>query len=206
MKFYYILLLLFMGCNELLAQYRPPLFFREDWKEIPAQLPVTQEHVNNPDLLMTLYGPGGDSLKKSHHEQPVDDPYYIWSGRCRGNWAITLKDTDQLVDLSNYAKVKWRSKQAGLRHLRIILKLEDGTWLVSDQSDGPSSDWRIREFNLADINWHRLNIDEVTEGSIVPEPDLSRVAEIGWTDLMTGGNSAACSRLDWIEVYGFPVE
>jgi hypothetical protein len=38
-----------------------------------------------------LYGPGKDSIKKSHHETPPDDPYYIWSGLCTGNWAVTLK-------------------------------------------------------------------------------------------------------------------
>ena len=37
-------------------------------------------------------------------------------------------------------------------------------------------------------------------------PDLSRVDEIGFTDLMVGGQSEACSRLDWVEVYGKPVD
>jgi hypothetical protein len=39
----------------------------------------------------------------------------------------------------------------------------------------------------------------------VKEVNLSRVDEIGFTDLMTGGLSDACSRLDWIEVWGKPV-
>ena len=34
---------------------------------------------------------------------------------------------------------------------------------------------------------------------------LSNVEEIGFTDLMPGGKSSSCSRLDWIEVYGMPV-
>ena len=54
--------------------YRPGLFFREDWKEIPAEIPLNQKHVNNPNLTVHQYGPGQDSLKKSNHEQPVDDP------------------------------------------------------------------------------------------------------------------------------------
>jgi len=184
--------------------YRPSLFFREDWKEIPAATPVTQEHVLNNDLLLNLYGPGCDSIKKSHHETPVDDPYYIWSGLCLGNWAVTLKHKKAFVDLSSFSKIVWRSKQVGLRELHIILKLADGTWLVSDQSDGASKDWRIREFNLADINWHSLDINSVVEGLPVPGPDLSRIDEIGFSDLMRGGQSNACSRLDWIEVYGKP--
>jgi hypothetical protein len=40
----------------------------------------------------------------------------------------------------------------------------------------------------------------------VANPNLSRVDEIGSTDLMRGGESAACSRLDWLEVYGKPVK
>ncbi len=182
--------------------YRPGLLFREDWKEIPAVTGVTQAHVNNPELILDLYGPGKDSIRKSHHDKPVDDPYYIWSGYCTGNWLVTLKHRDYMMDLTGYAKIKWRSKQAGFRQLRIVLKLDDGTWLVSDQSDGPSKDWRVKEFNMMDITWYRLNIDRISEVAPVKDPDLSRVDEVGFTDLMPGGISPACSRLDWIEVYG----
>jgi hypothetical protein len=191
-----------LSLNNCSAQYRPSLFFREDWKEIPAATPVIQEHVSNKDLIMTLYGLGCDSIRKSHHEQPADDPYYVWSGLCLGNWAVALKSKSSYADLSQYAKVVWRSKQSGLRNLHIILKLADGTWLVSDQCDGQSKDWRIHEFNLADIQWYKLDIKDVVEGSPVAKPDLSKVDEIGFTDLMRGGESNACSRLDWIEVYG----
>ncbi len=185
--------------------YRPGLFFREDWKEIPAAIPVTQEHVNNPELLLNLYGNGADSIKKSHHDKPIDDPYYIWSGICIDNWAVTLKHEKFNADLTGYAKIRWRSKQQGFRELRILLKLADGTWLVSDQSDDASKDWRLKEFNIMDIDWYSININTITEVKKVNNPDLSNVEEIGFTDLMRGGLSAACSRLDWIEVYAEPV-
>ncbi len=187
------------------GSYRPPLFFREDWKEIPAATPVTQEHVSNKDLVMSLHGPGCDSIKKSHHDRPDDDPYYIWSGLCTGNWAVTLKNPALYADLTGYSKIIWRSKQSGLRELRLVLKLADGTWLVSKEGDGMSKDWRIKEFNLADLSWFRLDIENVIEGEQVIGPDLSKVDEIGFTDLMRGGQSIACSRLDWIEVYAKPV-
>ena len=67
-----------------------------------------------------------------------------------------------------------------------------------------SEDWREREFIVADLSWRRLDIEKVIEGRHVNAPDLSRVVEIGFTDLMTGGGSDACSRLDWIEVWGKP--
>jgi hypothetical protein len=66
------------------------------------------------------------------------------------------------------------------------LKLAGGSWLI----------------NLAGIHWRSLAIDKVVEGEWVDHPDLTKVDEIGWTDLMTGGGSSACSRVDWIEVYG----
>lgn len=188
------------------AQYRPSLFFREDWKENPAATHITQEHVVNKDLILGVYGPGGDSIRKSHHDNPVDDPYYVWSGLCQGNWVVTLKHNKLYVDLSGYAKILWRSKQGGFRCLHLVLKLADGTWLISSQCDGPSMDWRIHEFNIMDINWYILNIKSVIELRPATNINLSKVDEIGFTDLMTGGGSDACSRLDWIEVYGKSVE
>jgi len=212
MKHYLIFSLVLLGImtwqSSVLAQetaYRPGLIFREDWKEIPAEIPVTQQHVNHPDLILNLYGPGKDSVKKSHHDKPVDDPYYIWSGLCTGNWAVTLKHKSSNMDLSSYAKIRWRSKQFGFRQLHILLKLSDGNWLVSKEGDPATTDWRIREFNLRDQSWYSLHIGSITEQTEVKDPDLSNVEEIGFTDLMAGGKSAACSRLDWIEVYGYLV-
>ena len=187
------------------AQDRPPLFFREDWKETPTATPVTQDHVVNKDLVLSLHGPGKEGIRKSHHDQPADDPYYIWSGVTEGNWAVSLRHATHNVDLSGQSRIRWRAKQAGLRFLRPIIKLANGTWLVADAYDDASADWREREFIIADLVWYRLDIDKVFEKRRVVAPDLSNVVEIGFTDLMVGGESDACSRLDWIEVWGKPV-
>jgi hypothetical protein len=42
----------------------------------------------------------------------------------------------------------------------------------------------------------------------VDSPDLSKVDEIGFTDLMAGSGHGpgGSSRVDWIEVYGKPVK
>lgn len=184
------------------ASEKPALVFREDWKETPADMPVSQDHVANPDLTLQLYGPGLHGIKKSNHPNIPDDPYYIWSGPCPGNWAVTLRLRSGDIDLRGPALVRWRSKQSGFRQLRIILKLTGGKWLVSDQSDDASYDWRVKEFGIRSIRWRTLDISRVCEGKWVEAPDLSRVEEVGFTDLMAGGMSDACSRLDWIEVYG----
>jgi len=194
------------GAKKAAAQDRPPLFFREDWKETPMATPVTQDHVANKDLVLTLHGPGKEGIRKSHHDQPDDDPYYIWSGLAEGNWAVSLSHKENYVDLSGQSRIRWRAKQSGFRMLRPIIKLASGVWLIADAYDDASADWREREFIVADLTWRRLNIEKVIEGRVVPAPDLSRVVEIGFTDLMTGGESDSCSRLDWIEVWGRPVE
>jgi len=181
-----------VGLAALLGQDpRPGLFLREDWKESAAATPVTQEHVANPDLLLTRHGPAQGRIKKSHHDTPADDPYYVWSGDADGNWAVSLRHRSACVDLAGQARVRWRAKQSGFRQLRILLKTADGAWLVSDQADGESPDWRVREFDLAAVRWRSLDIERVTEGGWAKAPDLTR-----------GGGTPASSRLDWIEVYG----
>jgi hypothetical protein len=184
-----------------LAQERPGLLFREDFKETPAENPINQLHVANPDLTIHLYGPGRNQIKKSNHDRPADDPYYVWSGLAEGNWAVAFRHNNSLADLTGQAKIQWRAKQEGIRALHVIVKLADETWLVSDQSDGESRDWRVRDIVMADMTWRELDIDTVVEGRRVMRPDLARVEEIGFTDLRRGGGSRSCSRLDWIEVH-----
>ena len=145
----------------------------------------------------------GRRSKKSNHPNILNDPFYIWSGECKANWAATLRHSKKLVDLSGgSAVVKFRSRQSGFRQLRIILKLDDGTWLVSDQAAGYTEDWSESEWKISDVRWRKLNIDDVVEGAPFQKPDLTRVTEIGSTDLMRGGGTPASSRIDWLEVYG----
>ena len=73
---------------------------------------------------------------------------------------------------------------------------------VGDQADPAADNWRVREFDLGQMKWRVLDMGKVVEGKPAPNPDLSRVEEIGFTDLMPGGGTPASSRLDWIEVHG----
>jgi len=207
MKLTLFLFLLISAFSAVGQDYRPGLFFREDFKETPAEIPISQKHLANPDVLFSTYGPGQDSLKKSHHEKPVDDPYYMWTGLCIEAWAVSFSHKSSNVDLSSFAKIRWRTKQAGFHELRILLKAADGTWMISDISDGPSADWRVVEFNISDINWWLYDMETMKEKRVLKaeEVDLSNIEAIGCTDLMPGGRSNACSRLDWIEVYGSAV-
>ena len=203
MKFRLVLLLASAG--PALAQVdagRPPLFFREDFTETPAATPITQEHLSNPKVALALYGPGKDGMKKSHHDTPADDPYYIWDGTCEGNCLATLRSKAAYADLTGMAKIRWRTKQSGFRRLHVLLKLADGNWVVSEPVEVASTDWRESECAIKDLRWRRIDVKTLVEGAAVERPDLSRVDEIGWSTLMIGGGTPASSRVDGIEVYG----
>ena len=182
----------------------PNLFFREDWTDTEPALPVTQEHVANPELVLALHGPGKSVIKKSYHKWIPNDPHYIWSGVTSARWAVSLSKRDALVDLTA-GKVRWRTKQAGFMHLHIIVETADGRWFVSEAAERPASDWHVSEHVLADTKWRILDIEAVVEKAW-GTPDLARVKSVGFTDLSIGGWSDSSSRLDWIEVYGKPVQ
>lgn len=183
------------------AQFeQPKLLFREDWTQLPPFEHVSQVDVVNPELIQKLYGPGQDSIKKRHHYTDAD-PYYIFSGFCLGNWALTLTHKKYNANLTGNATVRCRMMNSGFRELHIIVKVADGKWLVSDLSEGSSSAWQVHDFIIKDIRWSALDINTISEGDRVDLLDLRNVEEIGFTDLMNGGHSTACSRVDWIEVY-----
>jgi len=217
-----LLLVLFVFIPEISAQqqppfvpedHRPPLFFRESWKDPEIQeRTVRQADLVNPQLLLMLYGPPAIDVRIVKHTSPTDDPSYIWSGSSPHPWILTLKDKNNYVDLSGpVAKIRWRTKQAGFNLLRPVVKLADGRFLVGDYAEGYTGDWRETEFSLASVRWRALDsTNAVTarrEGAWAADVDLRRVDEVGFTDLMqgSGGGPGGGSRVDWIEVYGNPV-
>ena len=196
--------------------HRPPLFFRETWKNPfdtdNAQEPkVRQDHVGSPNLELKLYGPENKDIRIVNHRQPSDDPTYIWSGASPVNWALTLRDKNNFVDLSGpVAKIRWRVKEAGFHLLRPVVKLADGTMWVGDHTEGYTQDWIETEFSLADVRWRGIDITrgvvETIDG-LLHAIDLTEVDEVGFTDLTrgSGGGPGGGTRVDWIEVYGRPV-
>ena len=166
--------------------HRPPLFFREDFNNEPEETPITQASIANPSLTFSLYGPGKEGVAKSKHASPKDDPSYVWLGSCLQLCGFALRHKDAYVDLSGLAKIRWRTKQTGFHQLRLILKIADGTLLVSDYFEGGSTDWRETEVAVQDIRWRKLDTKVMNDGPWVEKPDLTKVDEIGWTDLAAG--------------------
>ena len=210
MKLIIIITGLFLFVKSFAQIETPELLFKEDWNKLPpfdlmTPYTLSQKDVMSPDLIQKLYGPGQDSIKKRHHGTDRD-PYYIFTGFCRSNWALTLSHKNLFADLSGNALIRCRMMNSGFRRLHLVLKLEDSTWLVSEMSEGSSSVWQVKDFIIRDIKWSRLDINTIIEAKPVESPNLNRVVEIGFTDLMNGGLSNACSRVDWIEVYANSVK
>jgi hypothetical protein len=105
----------------------------------------------------------------------------------------------------------------GLNELRPVVKLADGTMLVADFRESASTYWRENEFYFIDIpRWRVLDPNLIigardATGSDTPtwktNIDLSKVDEVGFTDLTRGGGhgQAGNSGIDWFEVHGTPV-
>jgi hypothetical protein len=190
---------------------RPPLFFREEWKQIAGggEHPVTANAPANPSLEMKLYGASAKEIQLTGAAGDENNPIHLWTGLVEGPTAVTLRDKANYADLTGLARIRWLIKVSGFHQVHPIVKLANGTWLVGDHADGSIADWHEHEFSLNEVRWLRLDIEKVVaKGNWVDKPDLSRVDEIGFSDLMPGSGHGpgGWSDVAWIEVYGKPVK
>lgn len=188
---------------------RPPLFFREEWKQTAAggEHPVNPaEALANPNLELKLYG---KEVLLTGSASDENNPIHLWTGVCATPCAVALRDRNNYGDLTGLARIRWTTKVSGFHQVRPIVKLADGTWLVGDHADGSALDWLQSDFLLAEVRWLRLDIASVvTKGTIVDKPDLTKVDEIGFVDLMPGSGHGPGGWIDVaaIEVFGKPVK
>jgi hypothetical protein len=188
-----------------------PLFFREEWKAVPGapvEHPIAQNGIANPNLELKLYGPSGKEIQENGGPDVPNNPAHVWTGLCTQTCALAVRDRNNYVDLSGLAKISWYTKVTGLHQLHPILKLADGTWILGEHGDGSVYDYHPSEFTLSETRWIKLDIDKVvTRGRWLDKVDLSKVDEVGFTDLMPGSGhgDGGYSDLGWFEVYGKPV-
>src|SRR5262245_8527936 len=62
-----------------------PLFFKETWKQTAGNIPLTQDAVANPDLVLAQYGPGN---KDDFGMTSEGNMNHIWTGLCNSACAI----------------------------------------------------------------------------------------------------------------------
>ena len=192
------------------ARERPPLFFKEEWKqnEKGGEHGVGPDAVGNPSLELRMYGPAAKEFLMSGNAGNESNPIHLWTGMCTSPCGAALRHKSSYVDLSGLARIRWNTKMSGFHQVRPIVKLADGTWLVGDQADGSPTDWLVTEISFADVRWLQLDIaNGVTKGAFVARPDLTKVDEVGFIDLMpsSGHGPGGWSDVAQIEVYGRPV-
>lgn len=119
------------------------------------------------------------------------DPPNLWTGVCQTPVAVTLRDRANYVDLTGLARIRWVTRVSGFHVVRPVVKLADGTWFVGDYGEGaPSTNSTLfleSEFAVSSVRWLPLDIMHVvTVGQNWAQPDLSRVDEVGFADLLPG--------------------
>jgi len=192
------------------AATRPPLFFKEDWKQSAAggEHDISQESVGNPALELKLYGESGAVLLTGKAGDE-NNPIHTWSGECEGPCGFALRHKENMADLTGLARIRVNTKTSGFHVVRPMIKLADGTWLVGDRGDSSLRDWLFSEYNVADLKWLKLDSKKmVTNGNFVENVDLSKVDEIGFVDLHPGSGHGpgGWSDVAQIEVYAKSVK
>ncbi len=199
------------------APSRPPVFFSESWKALPTttddhgEWPASQAGVASPNLQLSLYGPSGKDITLVNVRGSADVyPLNLWTGVTTSPVGATLRDKDNYVDLSNpLSKIRWVVRTSGFHQIRPLLKLADGTWLVGDHTTGPVGDFSQMEVSLADVRWMKIDPARmVTVGNMIDHPDLSKVDEVGFADLMPGSGhgNGGWVNVAKIEVFGRSVK
>jgi len=199
------------------TQERPPVFLSESWRALAAPpddhgaWPASQQGVSSPNLQLTLHGTSGKEIQLVNTRGSADlYPLNLWTGTTTSPSAATLRDRNRFVDLTSpFAKIRWTVRTSGFHQVRPIVKLADGTWLVGDRATGPSADFNQDDVSIADVRWMKLDIARVVAvGNWVERPDLSKVDEVGFADLIPGSGHGAGGYVNVarIEVYGKPIK
>ena len=198
-------------------QTRPPLFFSEGWKALTTPpddhgaWPASQAAVASPSLQLTLHGSSAKEIVVVAVRGSGDlYPLNLWTGTTTSPSAASLRDRANFVDLSDpLAKIRWTVRTSGFHQVHPIVKLADGTWLVGDQATGPELDFNQKDLSIADLRWMKLDIARVVAvGNWIEHPDLTKVDEVGFADLMPGSGHGpgGYANVGRIEVYGRPVK
>ncbi|HEY5618299.1 MAG TPA: hypothetical protein VIK60_10155 [Vicinamibacterales bacterium] len=194
------------------------LFFDVNWVR-PAsqtgQTKVVQENIGDVNVELKQYGLHESCLLTSGNPGSETTPFSVWSGECEDPFATLFRHTSNYVDLTGTARIRWAVKTSGFHVVRPVVKLADGSMFVGDYASASVPMLVVSEFVPAAIRWVKLDPKRVvtmggTGGSfneVWLTPDLARVDEVGFVDLMPGSGhgTGGYIHVSQFQVYGRPV-
>jgi hypothetical protein len=185
---------------------RPPLLFKEEWKQPPytgtlndENRRATQDAVTSQRLELKLYGADAKNVGVYNHEGRFD----LWTGVVASPVAIAIRDRSSYLDLTGLARVRAIVRTLGLHVIHPLVKLADGTCLAGSRSVDTEGEFVQTEVNYGGMRWHKLDPQKVVTGVEVKTPDLAKVDEIGFVDLAPGGGHgiSGAFNVSTLEVY-----
>ena len=152
-----------------------------------ARVPLSQSALTTPNVDLRLYGDGANIIVATGAGPNLPRLFF---GLCKGPCGFTLRDRSTLFDLRGRAKMTFTTIVAGFHRVRPLVKLADGTLLIGDQAEGSVADYHQYTISFSECRWLRLDpVRGVTLGSWVQNPDLSRVEEVGYFDVIPGSGA-----------------
>lgn len=152
-----------------------------------ARQPLTQASLSTPNVDLHLYGDGANIIVATGTGPNLPRAFF---GLCKGPCGFTLRDRSNDFDLRGRANITFTTIVSGFHRVRPIVKLADGTLLIGDQAEGSTADYHQYTISFSECRWLRLDPTRgVTLGTWVQNPDLSRVEEVGYFDVIPGSGA-----------------
>jgi hypothetical protein len=187
------------------AEFKPAVAGRTE------QLPFVQGNVVDANLELKQYGAGRDVLTNAGNPAQFI-PFSAWTGTTTGPFALTFRDRSNALDLTGGAKIRWATKTSGFHVVRPVIKLTDGSMFVGDYASENVAMMAVSEFAVGTVRWLKLDPTRVvtlgtpggTFNQIWASPDLSKVDEVGFADLIPGSGHGTGGWVHFgsLEVYG----
>jgi hypothetical protein len=152
-----------------------------------TRLPLTQKSLTTANVDLQLYGDGRNIVVAVGSGANLPRTFF---GLCEKPCGFTLRDRSSLFDLRGRAHITFTTIVSGFHRVRPLIKLADGTLLIGDQAEGSVADYHQYQISFSECRWLRLDpVRGVTLGTWVENPDLSRVEEVGYFDVIPGSGA-----------------
>ncbi len=179
---------------------RPALLFKEEWKQPPVtgalndeNRRVTPDAITNPRLELKVYGADAKNVLVYEHEGRHD----LWTGMVTSPVAILVRDKGNFVDVTGLARLRAILRTSSLHVVHPVVKLADGTYLAGSRQISTDGEFLQTEVAFGGQRWFKLDPAKMVTMVEVKGPDLTKVDEIGFADLMPGGGHGTAG---WINV------